>query len=58
MNQDIKALRGAVRALQGSSPAMRRATLIYLWDRFVLHPPKEEGESTLVTALAVRGEEL
>ena len=36
---DIKALRGAIRALSySSSPRMLRANLEFLWDRFVNHP--------------------
>ena len=39
LDPDIKALRGAVRALSySSSPLMLRANLWFLWDRFIEHP--------------------
>jgi len=42
LDPDIKALRGAVRALKGSSsPKMLRANLEFLWDRFIEHPPSD-----------------
>ena len=43
LDPDLKALCGAVRALKGSTPRMLRANMNYLWDRFVLHPPKEDA---------------
>lgn len=39
MDPDIKALAVACRALDGSSSQrMLRANLVFLWDRYVLHP--------------------
>lgn len=36
---DFIALRKCVRALESATtPKMQRATLEYLWDRFVMHP--------------------
>lgn len=41
LDPDLKVLRGAVRALDGSSSKrMLRANLEYLWDLFIAHPPK------------------
>ena len=42
LDPDIKALRGAIRALEcSSSPRMLRANLVFLWDRFIEHPPSD-----------------
>ena len=42
INQDVKALKGAVRALdQSSSVEMVMANLEYLWDRYIRHPNAE-----------------
>jgi hypothetical protein len=39
---DIKALRAAIRALsKSSSKRMLHANMRYLWDLFVVHPPKD-----------------
>lgn len=52
IDPDLKALHGAVRALEGSSSMrMLQVNMDYLWDRFVEHPPKH-----LVAALAGKGE--
>ncbi len=41
IDPDLKALRGAVRALEGSSSLrMLRVNMDFLWDRFVDHPPR------------------
>ena len=43
LDPDLKALRGAVRALQiSSSRRMLKVHMDYLWDRFVAHPPTED----------------
>ena len=43
LDPDIKALRAAVRALQGSSSRrMLKTNMNYLWDRFIVHPPAED----------------
>lgn len=45
LDPDLKALRGAAKALShSSSPKMLRANLEFLWDRFIDHPPPEQGE--------------
>lgn len=41
LDPDIKALRGAARALQCSTPRMLRANLEFLWDHFIEPPPKD-----------------
>lgn len=46
IDPDIKALRGAVRALAGSSPRMLRPNLEFLWDRFIEHPTKPVSAET------------
>ncbi len=40
LDPDIKCLRACVRAIEATSPRMRRANLEYLWDRYVTHAPK------------------
>ena len=45
LDPDIKVLRGAVRALRGSSShRMLRVNMEYLWDRFIEHPPAEDSD--------------
>ena len=40
LDPDSKALRGATRALDGSSSLkMLRANMEYLWDYYIAHPP-------------------
>ncbi len=42
MDPDVKALKAAVRALnQCRSSNMVRATLDFLWDRYLIHPSSE-----------------
>lgn len=41
MSPDLKALRAAVRAIEQCPPRMRRATLEYLWDRYVAEPERK-----------------
>ena len=36
---DVLALYDCVTALDLLSPRMKKATLEFLWDRFILHPP-------------------
>ena len=44
LDPDIKTLRAAVRALQGSSSRrMLKTNMNYLWDRFIAHPPAEDA---------------
>ncbi len=51
LDPDLKALRGAVRALQGSSTRrMLKANMGYLWDRFIAHPPAEDNSYFVETA--------
>jgi len=45
IDPDIKALIQAKRALlKSTSPVFVRAALVYLWDFFIIHPPKELQE--------------
>ena len=45
LNPDIKALRGAVRALDNSSSLkMLRVNLEFLWDSYIGHPHPETVE--------------
>lgn len=42
LDSDIKALRAAVRALNGSSSQkMLKANLEFLWDRYIEHPARD-----------------
>ena len=42
IDPDVKSIRGAFKALMGSSnKRMLRANMIYLWDFFIDHPPKD-----------------
>jgi len=44
MDPDIKALRACVRALEKSSTEkMKKVNVLYLYDRYVVHPKKREG---------------
>lgn len=47
---DIEILRACVKALgKSSSKEMLRAHLLYLWDRFIVNPPKEKTPCLPVT---------
>jgi hypothetical protein len=40
VDPDVSALKASVKALNRcTSPAMIRATLEFLWDRYIVHPP-------------------
>jgi hypothetical protein len=40
IDPDILALKACCRALDKCSPRMVKPTLEFLWDRYVVHPPK------------------
>ena len=45
LDPDLKEVRGAVKALRGSSSRrMLKVNMDYLWDRFVTHPPAEYSD--------------
>ena len=45
LDPDLKALRGAVKALRASSSRrMLKVNMDYLWDRFVTHPLAEDAD--------------
>lgn len=46
LDPDFKGLKGCVRAMECVTPRMRKATLEFLWDRYVTHPPKAESPAT------------
>lgn len=52
MDPDFKVIKGCVELLSKStSPRMLRANMVYLWDRFVAHPPQPgtpTGEESVV----------
>ena len=49
LDNDLEALHLGIKAMEISTPRMRKPTLEYLWDRYVTHgnkdkAPKTEGE--------------
>jgi hypothetical protein len=38
---DVDALEAAAKAIEATTPRMRKASLEYLWDRFVLQPIRD-----------------
>ena len=46
LDPDFKGLKGCVRAMEGVAPRMRRATLEFLWDRYITHPKAKESPTT------------
>lgn len=44
LSRDLKALEKADRALRATTPAMRRATLEFLWDKWVAHAESRKDE--------------
>lgn len=46
MSPDVRAIRWAVRLLSPLPLHVRRAALVYLWDRLVLHPPEAQKPGT------------
>ena len=44
LDRDLEALHLGVQAMETSTPRMRKATLEYLWDRYVTHAENEKPQ--------------